>query len=199
MVFLGEPYPREVCFVDNKYVLFDDSQRALGRRASVRVAFNVARFDTGEVKVLEQGAVFFRDLVQVRAKYGLDAWAFEIKRHGAAKYLKTTYSILPERQLTEEQQERLRALSLHDLVGLYNGTASTVPPAAPVAAETGDAIVGMLKTMPAVAAQRFCQQFGVARIRDLPGVGAEEALAFVDMLGSEFRAETAAPKLDTFG
>ena len=39
--------------------------------------------------------MFFKDLVRVREKYGLEKWAFEIQRHGAAKDPKTTYSILP--------------------------------------------------------------------------------------------------------
>lgn len=103
IVFLGEPYPREVCFVDGKYTPFDDKLRAQGRRPSLRVALNIALYDTREVKIFEQGVLLFRDLVQVRGKYGLDKWAFEVKRHGAAKDLKTTYSILPEHQLTPEQ------------------------------------------------------------------------------------------------
>ena len=68
-----------------------------------------------EIKVFEQGGVFFRDLVQIRTKYGLEKWAFELKRHGAAKDLKTTYSILPEHQLAPEQQREFQALRLHDL------------------------------------------------------------------------------------
>src|SRR5690606_40975467 len=62
-----------------------------------------ALFDSKEVKVLEQGVMFFKDLVRVREKYGLEKWAFEIQRHGAAKDPKTTYSILPEHQLRSEE------------------------------------------------------------------------------------------------
>ena len=72
--------------------------KAAGTKASLRVALNVALYDSKEVKVPEQGVMFFKDPVRVREKYGLEKWAFEIQRHGAAKDPKTTYSILPEHQ-----------------------------------------------------------------------------------------------------
>jgi hypothetical protein len=94
-VFLGEPYPREVSFVDGKYVPVRREGEGGRGKVSLRVALNVALYDSKEVKVLEQGVMFFKDLVRVREKYGLEKWAFEIQRHGAAKDPKTTYSILP--------------------------------------------------------------------------------------------------------
>ena len=121
VVFLGEPHPREVAFVDGKYVEVDEKAKAAGAKASLRVALNVALYDSKEVKVLEQGVMFFKDLVRVREKYGLEKWAFEIQRHGAAKDPKTTYSILPEHQLSAEQQKAFQALPQHDLAKLYSG------------------------------------------------------------------------------
>lgn len=121
IVFLGEPYPREVAFVDGKYVEVDEKMKAEGHKASLRVALNVALFDTQEVKVLEQGVMFFKDLVRVRDKYGLDKWAFEVQRFDAAWDPKTTYSILPEHQLSVEQQKAFQALPQHDLRRLYTG------------------------------------------------------------------------------
>lgn len=35
LVFIGEPYPHEVCFVDGKYQLFGESLREQGLRPSV--------------------------------------------------------------------------------------------------------------------------------------------------------------------
>jgi hypothetical protein len=119
VVFLGEPHPREVCFVDGKYMPFDEKLKAQGLKPSLRVALSVALYDSKEVKVLEQGVMFFKDLVRVREKYGLEKWAFEIQRHGAAKDPKTTYSILPEHQLSAEQQKAFQALPQHDLEKLY--------------------------------------------------------------------------------
>lgn len=119
IVFLGEPFPREVCFIDGKYMPFDEKLKAQGQKPSLRVALSVALFETKEVKVLEQGVTFFKDLVRVRQKYGLEKWAFEVQRHGAAKDPKTTYSILPEHQLSPEQQKEFQALQLQDLEKLY--------------------------------------------------------------------------------
>ena len=58
VVFLGEPHPREVAFVDGKYVEVDEKMKAAGTKASLRVALNVALYDSKEVKVLEQGVMF---------------------------------------------------------------------------------------------------------------------------------------------
>jgi hypothetical protein len=52
VVFLGEPYSREVCFIDGKYVAFNEKLEADGHKASLRIAINVALFDSKDVKVL---------------------------------------------------------------------------------------------------------------------------------------------------
>ena len=205
VVFLGEPYPREVCFVDGRYVPFDEELRAKGYKPSLRVALNVALYDTKEVKVLEQGIVFFKQLLQIRSKRSLDEWAFEVERHGAAKDPKTTYSILPEHKLTPEEQAEFQALPLHDLEKLYSGAGggedlgsydrkaeATVDP------RTAQSIVQSLKALPREAVDRFCAKFGVARIRDLPASQVDRALAFVDALEAEFGAKGDDGDIDPF-
>ncbi len=200
VVFLGEPYPREVCFLDGKYVRFDEKLKEQGQKSSLRVALNVALYDTKEVKVLEQGVVFFKDLVQIRAKYGLDKWAFEVQRHGAAKDPKTSYSILPEHQLTPEQQKEFQALPLHDLEKLYTedaaeggagdgklGSYDTKKSDGTVDAKTAQSIAVILKALPKEAVERFCKKFGVARIKELPASQVEKAIAYLDGLEAEFK------------
>lgn len=186
VVFRGEPYPREVCFVDGKYMPFDDKLKAQGQKASLRVALNVVVFETREMKVLEQGVVFFKDLVRVREKYGLDKWAFEVQRHGAAKDPKTTYSILPERQLTAEEQRAMESLPLHDLERLYRDAGSederAIEPVDAIDAKTAQSIGTVLRGMPKDAVERFCQKFGVARIKELPAAQTAQAIAFLDDL-----------------
>jgi hypothetical protein len=118
-VFLGAPYARDVCFVDGKYVLFDEALKAKGMRPTGRIAFNVALGDTGEVKIFEQGLMFYADLKRVRGKFDLTKWAIEVQRHGAAKDPKTTYSILPDHPLSVEDQARFQGLVLHDLPAVY--------------------------------------------------------------------------------
>jgi hypothetical protein len=195
IVFLGEPHPREVCFVDGKYVPFDEKQKATGQKAVLRVAFNVALFETREVKVLEQGVMFFKDLVRVRDKYGLGKWAFEVERHGAAKDPKTSYSILPERQLTADEQREFQALELQDLDKLYSGEteadepldtydrkAEEPKPAGPIDPKVAQALVASLKALPREAVDKFLKKFGVKRVKDLPAAQADKAKAFVKEL-----------------
>ena len=66
-----------------------------------------------DVKVFDQSPTFFKTLAKVRAKYGLEKWSFEVTRSGLG--LDTTYSILPDKQLTEEQIAKNAKLELHDL------------------------------------------------------------------------------------
>lgn len=205
VVFLGEPYPREVSFVDGKYVPADDAVRAAGHKVSLRVAYNVALPETGEVKVLEQGVMFFKDLVRVREKYGLDKWAFEVQRHGAAKDPKTTYSILPERQLAADERKSFQAVELLDLPKLYAGEVEKEPeaeatePSGPIDPKLATAIVTQLKAMPRQAVDRFLEQFDIKRIKDLPAAQWERAKSFVEKLVAEFDAPaTTAVEVDPF-
>jgi len=204
VVFLGQPHPREVVFLDNKYVPFDEKLKALGHKSSLRVALNVAVYGTREVKVLEQAVTFFNTLMELRAKYGMEKWAFEVKRRGAAKDPKTTYSILPDRQLTEEEMAAFQELRLHDLAKLYAAEAATAtsgtPPAAtssakasePIDVKLAQAMATALKGLPREAVDRFLQKFSVQRIRDVPASKGELARAFVDSLVAEFSAESPA-------
>ena len=205
VVFLGEPHPREVAFVDGKYVDVDEKMKAAGVKASLRVALNVALYDSKEVKVLEQGVMFFKDLVRVREKYGLEKWAFEIQRHGAAKDPKTTYSILPEHQLSAEQQRAFQALPQHDLAKLYAGESddkgssldsfdkkADAKSDGPISPNVAQGIVTALKALPREATDRFLQKFGVQRIKELPTSQVEKARAFVEQL----QTESAAPAAD---
>jgi len=209
IVFLGEPHAREVCFVDGKYQQFDDKLKAQGLKPSLRVALNVAVYDTKEMKVLEQGVTFFKDLVRVREKYGLEKWAFEIQRHGAAQDPKTTYSIIPEHQLTPEQLKEFQALKLQDLEKLYSGEAAGSGDSlgsydrkddGTVDASTAQALAAQLKTMPREAVDRFCKKFNVSRIKDLPSAQLEKARALLEVLATEFAAPApaATPETDPF-
>ncbi|RKH35634.1 hypothetical protein D7Y13_07730 [Corallococcus praedator] len=210
VVFLGEPHPREVVFLDNKFVPFDEKLKAQGHKPSLRVALNVAVYGTREVKVMEQASTFFTNLLQVRAKYGLETWAFEVKRHGAAKDPKTTYSLLPEKQLSPAEVTDFQALRLHDLPKLYaaeaaaaaSGTspAATSSPKAgePVDVKLAQGMATALKALPREAVDRFLQKFGVQRIRDIPASKGELARAFVDSLVAEYSAESVVD-VDPFG
>ncbi|HHH31716.1 MAG TPA: hypothetical protein ENK57_25665 [Polyangiaceae bacterium] len=206
VVFLGEPFPREVVFLDGRYTPFTEELRAKGHKASLRVALNVALYDSKEVKILEQGVVFFKQLVQLRSKRSLTEWAFEIERHGAARDKNTTYTILPEHKLTAEQQAEFQALPLHDLEQLYSegdeggGLGSydrksdgVVDP------KTAQAIVHALKALPREAVERFCEKFGVTRIKDLPAAQVDKAQVFVEALEAEINGkDNSSDEIDPF-
>jgi hypothetical protein len=206
LVFLGEPYPREVVFQDGKYEPFTEEHRARGLKASLRVAVNVALHETREVKVLEQGVVFFKQLLQLRSKRRLDEWSFEVERHGAARDKNTSYSLLPEHRLKAEEQAEFLALPLHDLEQLYrageDGEASgseDPKPGAVVDPRTAQGIVQALKALPREAVERFCQKFGISRVRDLPAAQVDKARAFVEALEAEVNGKaTPADEVDPF-
>jgi hypothetical protein len=185
VVFLGEPYPREVCFVEGKYIPFNDDLKAQGVKPTLRIALNVALHDTKEVKVLEQGVTFFKDLIRVRDKYTLEKWAFEVQRHGAAKDPKTTYSILPEKQLSPDEIRTFAALQLHDLSRLYDAVPEDAPAEAPIDPQVALALGTALKSLPREAVDRFCQHFGVQRIKELGASQTEKAKVFVEALVNE--------------
>lgn len=223
VVFLGAPFARDVCFIDGKYVLFEESLKAQGERPTARIAFNVALCETKEVKIFEQGLTFYKDLKRVRDKYGLAAWAFEVQRHGAAKDPKTTYTILPDHPLAADQQAAYGALVLHDLQAVYAGEmsggddlgsydrgASGAAPAQPtttapvdsgalVDEKTAQLLVTHLKPLPRAAVDRFCATFGIARIKDLPAAQSAKALKLLETLVAEFDPPAAPPPPDPFG
>jgi len=209
VVFLGKPYGRTVCFVDGKYLLFDDNLKAQGAKPQLRLAFNVALYDSKEVKVLEQGPAFLKDLKRVRDKFNPKHWAFEIQRHGAARAVTTKYTILPEHQLTAEQQATFQALVRHDLPALYAGetggdeldsydrgagAAKPKQPGAGAQAVTtavveermAQLLVTHLKALPRAATERFCSTFGIARIKELPAAETAKALMVLDKLVAEY-------------
>src|SRR5687768_165379 len=68
VVFLGEPFPREVVFKGGKYEAYSEEHKKEGLSPTVRVMFNVAMLATGELKILEQSIGFYKDLCTVKAK-----------------------------------------------------------------------------------------------------------------------------------
>lgn len=138
VTFCGDPYPMEVAYIDGKPVPYTTQHEADGLQRKFRVAINVRLNHTGEVKVWEMSGTTFKTLKKVKEKYGLDRWAFEIARQGAPKDTSTTYSIMPEEQLRDEDVQAKRMAVLHDLAALYSGASPKAdgphgPPASVVA------------------------------------------------------------------
>lgn len=213
-VFLGDPFPREVHFVE-RYVTCAGASCPHcgdGKRPSLRVAIN---FHTGkELRVFEMGTVTFKDLLKVRDKYGLDKWSFEIERHGESGDPKTTYSILPEERLSEKQLAEIKKLELHDLQKLYEeqdqdeekagkdakpaGKAKGDAGGKAVDAKTASSLVVVLKSLPREATDRFLAKFGISRVRDLPASRVQEAVKLIDALEAEAKGKAPAEAVDPF-
>jgi hypothetical protein len=179
-VFCGEPYTREVVWTGERYEIYDARQpahQAEGRRPSLRVAMNFFALTEGAMKVIEGGSQWFKDVLKVRDKYGLDRWSFEIERHGDAGDPKTKYTILPEEKIGDDLRQKLATTALHDLESLLGSKSAAGPgreearatPAGgePIDHETGMALVARLKGLPRSCVDEFLVEMGVQRIRQL--------------------------------
>lgn len=190
--FCGEPYAREVIWTGERYEQFDDNNSAhQGKRPSLRVMLNFYVPAEGVMKVIEGGTVWFKDVLKVRDKYGLDKWLFEIERHGDAGDPKTTYSILPEEKLDDEMRARIAAAEPHDLKSIGTGNdddgakASTTTKkssnaAGPIDPRVAGDLVAKLKALPRSDVDAFLAEFGVQRVRDLEAKHETAARAFID-------------------
>jgi len=119
--FVGEPTALEVHWTDGRAEECAGAGCAHcrgGSRPSFRVLFNLFVPAQGAMKVIEGGTMFFGSVLGVREKYGLDKWLFEVKRVGRPKDPKTTYTILPERQIDDAVATCLRTTPRHDLASL---------------------------------------------------------------------------------
>lgn len=192
--FCGEPYAREVIWTGERYEQFDENNSAhQGKRPSLRVMLNFFVPAENAMKVIEGGTVWFKDVLKVRDKYGLDKWLFEIERHGDAGDPKTTYSILPEEKLDDEMRARIAAAEPHDLksIGAGNdddsakGSTATKKPsnaAGPIDPRVAGDLVAKLKALPRSDVDAFLAEFGVQRVRDLEAKHEASARAFIDQL-----------------
>lgn len=123
-VFCGEPHAHEVHWTGEQYE--ECTGRACtwcgtGKRPSLRVALNFFVPTQNSMRIIEGGTAWFKDVVKVRDKYGLDTWQFEIERHGESGDPKTTYSVLPDRKIDPDIFAKIQAAKLNDLVALTKG------------------------------------------------------------------------------
>jgi hypothetical protein len=190
--FIGEPFAREVVWNGERYETHDpDNADHQDLRASLRVSVNFFVPAENAMKVIEGGTMWFKDVLKVRDKYGLDKWLFEIERHGEAGNPKTTYSILPEEKLDDAMRERIAGCELNDLERLVNGSsdeksdAGTAKPATktgPIDPRVAGEIVARLKALPRSDLDGFMKKFGVQRVRDLKASDEAAARAYLDSL-----------------
>lgn len=208
--FVGEPLPREVHWAGERYEECTRNASCRhcgeGKRPTLRVAMNFFVRAEGEMKIIEGGVSWFKDLVKARNKYGLGKWFFEIERHGAAGNPKTTYTILPDAQITDADTEQIAALALHDLAvavrgdGEASGSADGKRGGRSIDVRVSSQFVARLKALPRDAVEVFLKKFGVQRIRDLKESQEDAARAFIDHLEGQREAgnSTGTQEVDPF-
>lgn len=208
-VFCGEPFAREVVWTGERYETYDAANKAhADKRPSLRVMLNFYVPAEKAMKVIEGGTVWFKDVLKIRDKYGLDKWLFEIERHGEAGSPKTTYSLLPEEKLTDELRDEIAACELHDLERLASsqGDADEARPAATAATTRKDGpidprvagdIVARLKSLPRTDVDAFIAKMGVQRVRDLKAADETAARALLEQLEAK-AAPAQAAEVDPF-
>lgn len=111
--FVGEPYVREVIWTGSKYETFNPDEHE--GNPSLRVMLNFYVPAEESMKVIEGGATWFKSVCEVRKKYGLDKWTFEVTRHGAKGDPKTKYSILPEEKIDDKLAATIESELKNDL------------------------------------------------------------------------------------
>jgi len=196
--FCGDPFAREVVWTGERYETYDPAVHT-DKRPSLRVMLNFFVPDEGEMKVIEGGTVWFKDVLKVRDKYGLDKWLFEIERHGEAGDPKTTYSILPEEKLDDLMRARIAKAEPHDLAALGSGDgpaaageSATKPNATgsgTIDPRVASELVGRLKALPRAEVDGFLAEFGIKRVRDLKASDLTAAKKALDLFEVALRAD----------
>jgi hypothetical protein len=191
--FCGEPFPREVVWTGDRYETYDPDVHT-DKRPSLRVMINFYVPAERDMKVIEGGTVWFKDVLKVRDKYGLDKWLFEIERHGDAGDPKTTYTILPEEKIDPALQDEIADAGLHDMAALVGGDGGGEDP--PIDADTVAELVARLKALPRADVNTFLDQFKVQRVRDLRESDAEAARQLLGGLEARARRQAAPPRTE---
>ena len=189
-VFTGEPFSRELHWTGDRYEECTGGgceHCAAGKRSTLKVMLNFFVPAEGLMKVIEGGVSWFKDVLKVRDKYGLDKWLFEIERHGEAGDPKTTYSILPEEKLDDGLRAQIDAAEVHDLANIGKDDDETGKPAGknkdaigPINPRTAGELVARLKALPQAQVGEFLKRFAVQRVRDLAASDETAARAFLD-------------------
>jgi len=188
--FCGDPYAKEVVWIGQKSEEFDpNNPEHKGVRSSLRISLNFFVPADGQMKVIEGSAAFFKSIVKVKEKYGIEHWLFEIERQGEAGDPKTKYSILPEEKISSELRVQMNKLELHDLSAIGNGddepgaAPSKNTSAGPIPEQDAQSIVERLKLLAKSDVAAFLTKFGVQRVRDMKASDVAAAKALLDDLG----------------
>lgn len=180
-VFCGEPHPREVVWNGERYEAYNGES---GVKAVMRVAINFFDLESRTMRIMENGVTWFKDLLKVKDKYGLEQQAYEVERHGTGA--QTSYTIMPERKLSDEEVREIAGTTLHDLaqpVGGGEGSDfNSYGQSKDAALDPHEAseMVARLKSLPREEVDAFLKRFGVSKVRDLRASDKDAAWGFIN-------------------
>jgi len=211
-VFCGDPHTRELYYdnVKKRYEDYTDEHRKAGKDSSFRASLNLLVYAEGngekmeelpaaKMKIIEGGVKWFKSVLKMKKKFGLEGKMFEIERSGKKGDTKTTYSILPERDLTEEEKKTIRTLDLLNLAESVGGSSdsesasdgdddfgsydkSKEDPDGAIDTEAADELTGRLRKLPREDIDSFLSKFGVKRVKEVKKKDLDDARAFIAQL-----------------
>lgn len=226
VAFVGDPEARELFWnqKEKKYEPYTAEHAKKKETITLRVLLNVVIVKQGndtklkdvdppQVKVLEVNSATYRQVMKVRAKYGFEKCFFEICRNGEKGDTKTTYSVMSDEPMTDEDRAALAELELHDLEkvaskqsedsgsddgGSFDSYEQSKKkggpdPEAPISAEDTAELIKVLKPLPREDLQKFLSRFGVKQIKALPNKDLEAAKKFCAELAAPAEPEEADP------
>ncbi len=206
--FVGEPYAREVHWGGERYEECTGDGCAFcgeGKKPNLRVAMNFFVPEESDMKIIEGGVTWFKDLLKVRDKYGLHKWFFEIERHGQAGDSKTRYSILPDQQIDKEAQAQIDAANQHDLAQVLSGGGGDrfdsydQDDDGTIDSKTASELMPRLKALPRAALDAWLAELGIEKVRDLKTSKLKTARALLDRLEAEQRTgDAGSEEIDPF-
>ena len=206
-IFAGKPYPREVHWTGERYEECAGegcAHCAEGKKPSLRVALNFYVTADRELKVMEGSAGWFRQVWAVRTKYGLETWSFEVERHGGANDTRTTYTIMPETRLTDEQRDEIAKLELHDLPRVVGGGGESfgsydrANDCAVIARDLADDLIARLRGLPRSAVDTFLEKLSIQKVRELKQADEKAAIELISSLESEHAPPVGGEDVDPF-
>ena len=197
VAFLGDPFNKQVYYDGNRYVPWT---KECGKQATIRTMMNVARmvadeegaFSVQAVQILDQSKTFFKKVIQLDNKYGLDKQLIEIRREGTKK--DTEWHLLPECAITSDLKKELAGLTLWDLAASDDSEEGPVKadaasqvraaedPKKVISQAEGNELIAGLKTLkdykPEIVGD-FLEQFQVSKVRELIESQLREARTWV--------------------
>ncbi len=203
-VFCGDPHAREMHWTGDRYIECDSSKNCehckAGKRSKLRVMLNFYVIEEGQMKIIEGGSGWFKNVMTIREKYGLDNWSFEVQRHGSSGDPKTNYSILPDDKINPTLKQQIAAASLHELAQINASSNNSEQPQAQSQASqvpkqnasedrvieisTAMEILAELKKLPRSDAQAFLDEFNIKKVRELKAKDLDNAKLFIGSLAA---------------